>query len=166
MAKEKSDTSAVHVWLVLWKSYEAVHAYAMEQIGSLEMCMSDFAILEVLLHKGSLPVNEIGKRLALTSGSMTTAVDRLEKRGFVRREYDAFDRRTRLVALTSAGQKLIERAFQQHTAWLEQAGSALSLNERATLITLLKKFGFSAQTKLSERRTVLHASGRGKKPED
>jgi MarR family 2-MHQ and catechol resistance regulon transcriptional repressor len=138
----------------------------MKQIGSLDMCMSDFAILEVLLHKGSLPINEIGKRLALTSGSMTTAIDRLEERGFVRRENSLSDRRTRYVALTSAGRKLIERAFQQHTVWLEQAGGALSSNERATLIGLLKKFGFSAQAKLSEHRDGMHASAHAKKPKN
>jgi MarR family transcriptional regulator, 2-MHQ and catechol-resistance regulon repressor len=149
---EEEETSAVHVWLVLWKSYEAVHAYAMEQIGSLDLCMSDFAVLEILLHKGSLPINEIGKRLALTSGSMTTAIDRLEQRGLARREANADDRRTRYVALTAPGRKLIERAFEQHSAWLEQAGSVLSLKERKTLISLLKKFGFSAQARLTEQR--------------
>jgi MarR family transcriptional regulator, 2-MHQ and catechol-resistance regulon repressor len=150
--EEKEETSAVHVWLILWKSYEAVHAYAMEQIGSLDMCMSDFAVLEILLHKGSLPINEIGKRLALTSGSMTTAIDRLEQRGLARREANADDRRTRYVTLTASGRKLIARAFGEHSAWLEQAGSALSLKERKTLISLLKKFGFSAQAKLTEQR--------------
>ena len=40
--------------------------------------MSDFAVLEALLHKGAQPVNVIGKRVFLTSGSITTAIDRLE----------------------------------------------------------------------------------------
>jgi MarR family transcriptional regulator, 2-MHQ and catechol-resistance regulon repressor len=159
MDKKQDETSAVHVWLILWKSYEAVHGYAMEQIGSLDMCMSDFAVLEILLHKGSLPINEIGKRLALTSGTMTTAIDRLEQRGLVRREASADDRRTRFVALTAAGRKLIERAFEQHSAWLEQAGSALSTKERKTLVGLLKKFGFSAQARLTEQRAKKVARG-------
>lgn len=152
MSKETAETSAVHLWLVLWKSYEAVRAYAMEQIGSLDMCMSDFAVLELLLHKGALPINEIGRRLALTSGSMTTAIDRLEARALVRREASPDDRRTRLVALTPAGRKLIGQAFDQHSAWLDQAGNALSVQERKTLVSLLKKFGFSAQAKLDEAR--------------
>jgi len=60
----------VHVFLVLWKAAHAVQAYAEKSILELEMCGSDFAVLEALLHKGPLPVNEIGKKVLLTSGSI------------------------------------------------------------------------------------------------
>lgn len=139
------DTSAVHMWLVLWKAYEAVHSYAMEQISSLEICMSDFVILEILLHKGPLPINDIGKRLGLTSGSMTTAIDRLERRELVSRELKEGDRRARYVHLTVAGKRLIKDAFEQHAQALEEIAGNLSKKERETLISLLKKFGKSAQ---------------------
>ena len=76
-----SGGSGVHVFLVLWKAARAVEAYAEKSITELEMCGSDFAVLEALLHKGPLPVNEIGKKVLLTSGSITAAVDRLEKEG-------------------------------------------------------------------------------------
>jgi len=59
----------------------------------LELCGSDFAVLEALLHKGPLPVNEIGKKILLTSGSITVAIDRLEKRGLVERRAHGTDRR-------------------------------------------------------------------------
>lgn len=36
-------------------------------------------VLEALLHKGPLPVNALGEKVLLTSGSITTAVDRLER---------------------------------------------------------------------------------------
>lgn len=72
--------SGVHVFLVLWKAASAVQSYAEASVSDLEMCGSDFAVLEALLHKGPLPVNEIGKKVLLTSGSMTVAVDRLETR--------------------------------------------------------------------------------------
>jgi len=63
--------SGVHVFLVLWKAASAVQAYAEKSISALEMCGSDFAVLEALLHKGALPVNEIGRKVLLTSGSIT-----------------------------------------------------------------------------------------------
>src|ERR1044072_7590730 len=85
MPRGKSDSlsggSGVHVWLVLWKSAQAVEAYAKKSIVDLEMCGSDFAVLEALLHRGALPVNEIGKKVLLTSGSITVAIDRLEEEG-------------------------------------------------------------------------------------
>src|SRR5207237_7348613 len=75
-----SGGSGVHVFLVLWKAPRAVQAYAETSITDLEMCGSDFAVLEALLHKGPLPVNEIGKKIMLTSGSITVDVDRFNKR--------------------------------------------------------------------------------------
>src|SRR2546425_12060807 len=84
--KSLTGGSGVHVFLVLWKAARAVQAYAEKSISELEMCGSDFAVLEALLHKGPLPINEIGKKVLLTSGSITVAVDRLETKGLVDRK--------------------------------------------------------------------------------
>src|SRR6185295_2472250 len=112
---EKGDSlsggTGVHVWLVLWKAAQAVEAYAKTSIVDLEMCGSDFAVLEALLHRGSLPINEIGRKVLLTSGSITVAVDRLEDKGLVERRASANDRRARIVHLTTEGRQLINRAF-------------------------------------------------------
>src|SRR5262245_62090509 len=85
--------SGVHVFLVLWKAASAVRSYGEASISDLEMCGSDFAVLEALLHKGPLPVNEIGKKVLLTSGSITVAVDRLERKALVERRAHDTDRR-------------------------------------------------------------------------
>lgn len=145
--REQSLTggSGVHVFLVLWKAASAVQSYAEESISELAMCGSDFAVLEALLHKGPLPINEIGKKVLLTSGSITVAVDRLETKGFVERRAHGTDRRTKIVHLTKEGRKLITRAYADHAADLERLASAsLTMAERKTLIRLLKKIGYEA----------------------
>src|SRR6267154_4264648 len=137
--------SGVHVFLVLWKAARAVESYAGKSITDLEMCGSDFAVLEALLHKGPLPVNEIGKKILLTSGSITVAVDRLEKRGLVERRAHGTDRRARIVHLTMVGRKVITHAYGDHAADMERlAASSLTKAERKTLISLLKKIGYKA----------------------
>ena len=137
--------SGVHVFLVLWKSARAVEAYAEKSISQLEMCGSDFAVLEALLHKGPLPINEIGRKVLLTSGSITVAVDRLETKGLVERRAHGSDRRARIVHLTKEGRKLITRVYADHAEDMEQLASAsLTRTERATLIRLLKKIGYEA----------------------
>src|SRR4051812_16588005 len=124
MSKQKVQSltggSGVHVFLVLWKAARAVETYAENSISHLEMCGSDFAVLEALLHKGPLPVNEIGKKVLLTSGSITVAVDRLEEKGLVERRAHDTDRRAKIVHLTTAGRKLITRAYTRHAADMEQ----------------------------------------------
>jgi len=89
----KPDTSGIHVWLVLMKAHKALSAISGADIARSGLCTSDFEILELLLSKGPMPVNTIGDRVFFTSGSSTAAIDRLEKRGLVRRESDASDRR-------------------------------------------------------------------------
>jgi MarR family 2-MHQ and catechol resistance regulon transcriptional repressor len=154
MSTKKLDSlsggSGVHVWLVLWKAAQAVEAYAKRSINGSELCGSDFAVLEALLHKGELPVNEIGRKVLLTSGSITVAVDRLEAKGLVERRASADDRRARIVHLTGEGRKLITRAYAEHATDMEQLASELSASERATLIRLLKKIGFKAIAELKQ----------------
>jgi MarR family 2-MHQ and catechol resistance regulon transcriptional repressor len=143
--------SGVHVFLVLWKAAHAAQAYAEKSIADLEMCGSDFAVLEALLHKGSLPVNEIGKKVLLTSGSMTVAVDRLETKGWVERRAHGTDRRARIVHLTREGRKLITRIYAEHAADMEKLTAAsLTKAERKTLISLLKKIGYQAAAQRKE----------------
>jgi MarR family 2-MHQ and catechol resistance regulon transcriptional repressor len=146
-----SGGSGVHVFVVLWKAARAVEAYAEKSITALEMCGSDFAVLEALLHKGPLPVNEIGKKILLTSGSITVAVDRLEKRELVERRAHGTDRRAKIVHLTMAGRKLITRIYGEHAGDMERlAAASLTKAERRTLINLLKKIGYQAAVQREE----------------
>ena len=144
--------SGVHVFLVLWKAARAVETYAENSVSQLEMCGSDFAVLEALLHKGPLPVNEIGKKVLLTSGSITTAVDRLEGKKLVERRAHGTDRRAKIVHLTKEGKKLIARVYADHAADMEQLASAsLTRKDRETLIRLLKQIGYEAADRLNTK---------------
>src|SRR6201984_1176114 len=119
MAKRSSKPNgeaATHVWIVLWKAAHAIQQKDVQSGSELGLGLSEFAVLEVLLHKGPQPVNAIGKRVLLTSGSITAAVDRLESRNLVRRTADTADLRARIVRLTQRGRRLIARAFPQHPA--------------------------------------------------
>ncbi len=136
------DTSGVHVWLVLAKAFRAwfTHAEKSLNLSRTGLGDSDFRVLEVLLHKGSLPVNTIGPKVWLTPGSISVAVDRLEKKALVKRR-NTDDRRVRLVELTAKGRGLITATFREHAAAMEEAALVLSKEERLMLLRLLKKLG-------------------------
>src|SRR5260370_13305616 len=103
------------------------------------MCGRDFAVLEALLHKGPLPINEIGRKVLLTSGSITVAVDRLEAKGLVERRAHGTDRRAGIVHFTKEGRELITRAYADHAADQERLASAsLTRAAREELIRLFK----------------------------
>src|SRR5437660_11470535 len=128
--KQPADASGKHLWLVMMKAHRTLERLATRSIESVEGGLSDFAVLEMLLHKGPQPVNEIGRRIELTSGAITTAVDRLETRGLVTREAHPTDRRARIVRLTPAGKQQAARIFAGHKAAMDFAASGLSKAER------------------------------------
>jgi MarR family transcriptional regulator, 2-MHQ and catechol-resistance regulon repressor len=136
----------VHAWLILMKAYAAIEAVAAKSIADSDLGSSDFQILEILLHKGALPVNTIGRKIMLTSGSISTAVDRLEKRKLVRRDPSVDDARVTYVSLTGPGHALIQRVFSRHAERMEDVFDPLSDEERLLLEELLKKVGRHAES--------------------
>jgi MarR family 2-MHQ and catechol resistance regulon transcriptional repressor len=87
----------------------------------------------------------------LTSGSITTAIDRLEKKRFVRRQACPKDRRVTFVTLTATGRTLIRRVFNAHASMLETVFEPLSTAERSALAALLKKLGKHSESLLEPR---------------
>ncbi len=137
----KKDIRGIHVWLILMKAFHACDAVAGVCLRDTDLGVSDFRVLEVLLHKGPLPVNTIGPKVFLTPGSISVAVDRLYHRGLVSRTDSPTDRRIRIVELTPEGRKLITKIFRAHEADMEQTVAPLSESERVQLMNLLKKMG-------------------------
>lgn len=137
--------TAAHIRLVLWKAAKAVETVDRASIAGTGLLISEFTILEALLHKGVLPINAIGEKVLLTSGSMTAAVNRLEKKGLVQRIQDKADGRRYLVHLTDNGRQVIGRAFEKHSRNLERILKPFSGQERDELMMLLKKLGYSAE---------------------
>src|SRR6201993_361242 len=115
-----------HVWLVMMKALRALTRYAAAGIEETGLGLSDFGVLEALLHKGPLPVNTIGPIVDLTPGSISIAVDRLVEKGLVSRVESTEDRRVRMVALTPRGKDLIVPAFREHAGQMRRVFSELT----------------------------------------
>lgn len=137
----RQHPSGVHLWLLLWKANKAIEAHARHSVKATGLCLSDFGVLESLFHKGPLPISVLGKKVLISSGSMTAAVDRLERSGFVERAAAATDRRSRIVHLTEEGSSLIHKLFAEHERDMERAFSCLDKPERTMLASLLRKLG-------------------------
>ena len=137
----RSIQGADHVWLVMMKAMRALTRYAAAGIEETGLGLTDFGVLEALLHKGPLPVNTIGPIVDLTPGSISIAVERLVAKGLVSRVESAEDRRVRIVALTPRGKDLIAAAFQKHSGQMKRVFSELSSEELRGLEVVLKKVG-------------------------
>src|SRR6201985_1285817 len=140
-----------HVWLVMMKAMRALTRYAARGIEETGLGLTDFGVLEALLHKGPLPVNTIGPIVDLTPGSISIAVDRLFAKGLVSRVESGEDRRVRIVALTPRGKHLLVSALQKHYRQLKRVFSELSPEELRVLEAALKKIGKRAAALMEQR---------------
>ena len=140
----KSPIDAPRLWLVLARCHNALSHIAERSIRDTGLGLTDFAALEALLHKGPLSITEIQSKVPLAIGSMTAAVDRLEKRGLVLRTPSPKDRRAKILKLSPKGRSLVKAAFTRHAADLETVMAVLDRREKRQLHDLLKRAGLFA----------------------
>ncbi|MBV8817807.1 MAG: MarR family transcriptional regulator [Acidobacteriaceae bacterium] len=147
-----STLNAPQIWTALARAHRAISIAAERSVTGLGLGLSDFMALEALLHKGPLTITEIQDKVLLATGSMTAAVDRLERRGLIVRTTTAEDRRARVLELTPEGTRLIEKAYRQHAADLESAMEVLTQTEKRQLFAGLRKLDESAAAWNKERK--------------
>jgi MarR family 2-MHQ and catechol resistance regulon transcriptional repressor len=132
---------ALGLWVALARCAASVGRVSARDIQRYGLTQAQFAVLEVLHHKGPQPLCSIGEKLLVTSGNITFVADQLEKSGWLRRQRSTTDRRVTIARLTPKGESLMERCFPQHAACIEDAARVLTPREQAALANLLKKWG-------------------------
>jgi MarR family transcriptional regulator, 2-MHQ and catechol-resistance regulon repressor len=151
MENRKRPPEALHAWLIIMKAHQSITRYLLPAIIEEGLGDSDFRVLEVLLHKGPMPVNAIGPKVDLNPGSVSVAVDRLFKKGFVSRIESVSDRRVRTVSLTEKGRAMFIPLFRRHSALIKRAFQDVSSEELQQLEATLKKIGKRAES-LAEKK--------------
>src|SRR5580698_9380164 len=154
MVKKTDRMKAPRLWLVIAKSYRALSLLAEQSIANTGLCLTDFVALEALLRKGPLTISKIQDKVRLASGSMTAAIDRLEKLGLVVRKSSPTDRRARVIHLTVEGKRMAASCFERHAKDLEALMSAVSQKEKEQLYASLKKLGLRAAEQLNQREVT------------
>ena len=143
------SNTALNLWVVLARAFDAVDRHSRASIARFGLGTTEFGVLEVLHHKGELPVCEVQQRILVQSSSTTYVVDKLVKRGLVRRRASRRDRRVILLALTSAGRRLIGRIFPPHATAMRRAMRALAPRDQGQAVRLLRALGTGAAARLA-----------------
>src|SRR5438094_8688040 len=144
MKPSPPSPNPLKLWIVLARAFDAVERHSRASIARFGLGTTEFGVLEVLYHKGELPVCEVRRQILVESSSTTYVVDKLVKRGLVRRRPSAADRRVTLLSLTPAGRGVIRRIFPLHAQSMRQAVGALPSPEQRQAIDLLRTLGLGA----------------------
>ncbi len=109
-------------------------------LGDFDLTFARFEVLTLLsfTREGQLPMGKLGDRLQVHPASVTSAVDRLERQGFVRREPHPTDGRTTLAGLTDEGRAVAAAAAARLNAELFES-LGLAVREADQLFALLTR---------------------------
>jgi len=106
--------------------YNALFLEITKNVQSFNLTISEFGVLEMLLHKGDQPVQKVAEKILVTSGTITAVVDKLQKKGLVLRKKCEKDQRIFYVSLTAKGQHLIAKIFPKHEKFLDELLNGIS----------------------------------------
>lgn len=136
--------SALKLWITLARAFAAVNEHAIADVRADGLSIGEFAVLELLYHRGPMVLGEIQRRVLVSSGGITFLVDRLAEKGLVERRDCPDDRRARYAALTREGTRLMKRIFPRHAERIAAAVAGLDAAQQREATRLLKQLGLAA----------------------
>lgn len=134
---------SLKLYIVLSRAHKAINEATNQFFQENGLNPTEFAVLELLYHKGRQPLQQIGNKILLASGSITYVIDKLEKRGYLLRVSCPADRRVTYAEITEEGEAFMMEVFPKHEQHLHELVSALTNEEKDEAIQLLKKLGLS-----------------------
>ncbi|WML49440.1 MarR family transcriptional regulator [Neobacillus sp. PS3-34] len=142
--EKEAVSQSLKLYIVLSRAYKAINEHVNKYIQENGVNPTEFAVLELLYHKGDQPMQQIGSKILLASGSITYVVDKLEQKGMLNRIACPKDRRVTYAQISEEGKQFIQRIFPDHEIQIHKLMSSLDEHEKAEAIELLKKLGIPA----------------------
>lgn len=138
---DEEQAASLKLFVVLSKAYRSLMDQAVKDMKSYGLASAEFMVLEVLYHRTRIPLQQIGEKILVTSGSITYNIDKLEKKGLLKRVPCSEDRRVTYAEITDAGRELFDEIFPRHVASIHDLMGGLNMEEKRQAIELLKKLG-------------------------
>lgn len=137
----QTEIDTLNTFIKMTRATESINNRLCRSLADENLTISQFGILEALLHIGPQNQKELGKKILKSGGNITLVIDNLEKRELAKREPDPNDRRAVIIQLTEKGNKFIEAFFPKHVERIVNEFSVLSPEELKELGRLCKKVG-------------------------
>ncbi len=125
--------------IALSRTISAENRMTQATLREYGLTIAQFGVLEALYHLGNLKICEIIEKTLSTSGNMTVVINNLERDGYIHRYSDLEDKRVSMIALTNKGTAIISEVFPVHVERLFNHFEVLDLEEKKTLLALLKR---------------------------
>lgn len=139
---DRREERALTTFIRLTRSVDALMGRTFDRAPLPEgITLTQFGVMEALLHLGPLCQSELGKKILKTKGSISMVVDQLTSAGMVGRRRNREDRRFQEVYLTPRGREIIASYFPRYAKALADEFSVLSAQEQERLGDLCRTLG-------------------------
>jgi len=135
------EENTLDAFIKLMRATDSINNRLNRQLSDVGLTISQFGVLEALLHLGPLNQKALGEKLLKSGGNITLVIDNLEKSGWVERHQDPEDRRSMLIHLTDEGEEFISNYFPKHLERIISEFEVLSDEELEQLGNICKKLG-------------------------
>lgn len=137
------EVNTLNAFIKLMRASESVNARLNRNLADAGLTVSQFGILEALLHLGPQNQKRLGEKLLKSGGNITLVIDNLEKNELVERKPDPNDRRAVIITLTPEGKKFIKKFFPKHLEKIVDEFAILTEKEKKDLANICKKLGIN-----------------------
>jgi len=126
---------------ILFRATNQIEKIIAEDVAQYGLNPSEFGALEVLYHKGPLPIQSICEKVLIASSSMSYVIENLIKKDFILKTKDIQDKRYHIVELTNKGRDLMNDIYPKHVQKLRKYIDILNQEDELSLQLNLKKLG-------------------------
>jgi DNA-binding MarR family transcriptional regulator len=133
----KSLPLELETWLQMIRTFWTLQSKIEDSLKKHKLTLAQFDLLAMLLGLEDLNQQELANKLAVTKGNMVGLVNRLSRRGFVKRVPSREGRRANVIRLTATGRKLVRAALPDHLRLVKAMLSPLASGEQQELRLLL-----------------------------
>lgn len=141
----ESANTKLNAVAVILRASQAIQEAIKKHAATHGLNPTEFAVLELLYHKGDQPIQIISKQILISSGSITYVIDKLEEKKYAIRKACPNDRRVTFAAITSYGKIFMDQVSPQHEKKIEEIFEQLEDEEINEMIDLLKRVGQHAE---------------------
>ena len=157
MTRNFSQPPDIGIGKLLRRAHMAFSRELRLRLAAHDISFGEFIHLEKLWYEDGLNQTEISRRVGVKTASSTTTLDRLEKRGFVRRARNGNDRRNINVFITRSGEGLRDKLLGCARTVNLMARTGLTKREVATFFDLMAKIALNLKTSDGPQPQISHA---------
>lgn len=127
----------------LWQNIRDIYRTALKRLNAKlrkeRITFSQYSVLLALSRSGPMQMNKLSEHMLVAPANVTGLVDRMEKKGYVRRKRDERDRRLYVIEETERGSRIFKSISSRFRQYAGNLGSTLTREERDSTLAALRK---------------------------